>query len=644
MNKSKENLPNTLKILHWNDWIIISPNMASKFINFKVDYEFSANSDHYPLIVNFKIGNKKNENNENSTQITTKETQAYINFDFSRADWDLYKKYLNETKFSAKEENIAILNSQITSSILNARNSSIPLKNAPISSYNNPKEIELPKYIMDMIKFRKKLKSQIRKTIFVNTLQLKQDFNAINKTIREEIKAFKSNKWELFLKQQGKNPISSSKFWRKIKFEKSNSSIPTLIYNNTTISTNEEKANTFACLLKDTFSETSNSNFNDKFKQKVEVEIKKKLDEPMNNFEIFTIEELNEAIKELNCKLTSGIDGVSNLLLKKLPLNFRLNLLHLFNQTIIQSKIPEPWKVSIITMIPKKQVNSKNPKDYRPISLTSCLAKLCERIIANRIKKILKQKKIIIKQQSGFRHQRQTKDNIFQIIQKTNESFIRKKKVLSIFFDISQAFDKVWHASLIKKLFDLKIPNYIIKWLYNYLSNRSFRVKVGEFTSISFKIETGVPQGAVLSPLLFSVYINDIPIVNKKNKSYSLLFADDLASYFIFKKNGQINSIINKYLKNLEQWLINWRMTIQSKKCNFMVFNKGSNSHLNDKLNLKLFNEQIPACKNFKFLGITFDIGLNFKDHLSQLKKKCNNRLNIVKILSNNEWKLQKIH
>jgi hypothetical protein len=103
-------------------------------------------------------------------------------------------------------------------------------------------------------------------------------------------------------------------------------------------------------------------------------------------------------------------------------------------------------------MIPKKDNNKTNPKNYRPISLTSCIARLCERFVLLSINKHLKDKNLIVKQQSGFRAHRQTKDNIFAICQKNLEFFNQKKKNCVIFFDISKAFDKIWHNGLISKL------------------------------------------------------------------------------------------------------------------------------------------------------------------------------------------------
>ena len=211
-------------------------------------------------------------------------------------------------------------------------------------------------------------------------------------------------------------------------------------------------------------------------------------------------------------------------------------------------------------MIPKKVSNSCNPKDYRPISLTSNLAKLAEKMISRKLKEFLTQNNIIIKQQSGFRNHRQTKDNLLFITQKILEQFNRRKRVLAIFFDIAAAFDKVWHKGLLYKLIKLKVPNYISAWICCFLDSRTFCVQVNKIKSCIFDIETGVPQGAALSPLLFSMYINDIPIMFKKNKDYSLLFADDLVSLNTFKKFGNIEIHVQCYLKKLEMWLSKWRL------------------------------------------------------------------------------------
>jgi hypothetical protein len=154
------------------------------------------------------------------------------------------------------------------------------------------------------------------------------------------------------------------------------------------------------------------------------------------------------------------------------------------------------------------------------------------------------------------------------------------------------------------------------------------------------QIKAGVPQGAVISPILFSIFINDIPVNNKPNNSYSLLFADDLVSINCFKKNKKIAALLARYLKRIEVWLCKWKMSMSASKCCFTVFSKGKSSNSANPIVLKLHGQNIPYEKNPCFLGITFDERLTFKKHIEKVREKCIKRLNILKIISHKSWKL----
>ena len=143
--------------------------------------------------------------------------------------------------------------------------------------------------------------------------------------------------------------------------------------------------------------------------------------------------------------------GLSNKILKNLPMSIKLKILELFNECLKRNKIPNDWKLSIVSMLFKKNSFSSNISVYRPISLKSCLARLFERIILTRLQVHLQANNPIIMEQSGFRRNRQTKDNIAFLTQKIKENFDLKKNVQSLFFDISSAFDKVWHQGLLLK-------------------------------------------------------------------------------------------------------------------------------------------------------------------------------------------------
>ena len=193
---------------------------------------------------------------------------------------------------------------------------------------------------------------------------------------------------------------------------------------------------------------------------------------------------------------------------------------------------------------------------------------------------------------------------------------------------------------MIYKLIEIKVPLYLINWFIVFLSDRKFKVKVNDFTTIEFGITTGVPQGAVLSATLFSIFINGIPTNSKKNKMYSLLYADDLVFYYIYRKNPNAASIaINKHLISIQNWLNNWRLKMAPHKCNYLVFTN-SNADLSSELNLKLNGIKLQHDNNPTFLGIRFDHHLTFKNQVEYLKKTCIQRLNILKILAYKTWKL----
>ena len=291
-------------------------------------------------------------------------------------------------------------------------------------------------------------------------------------------------------------------------------------------------------------------------------------------------------------------------------------------------------------MIPKKVSNSDNPADYRPISVTSCLGKLFERLVTARLYSFVEREKLLSTCQSGFRSHRSTTDNLMFFTQKIAESFCRRKNVCSIFFDISKAFDKVWHDGLIYKMYQLKIPLYLINFTRSFLQDRYFIVNVNNQLSNPSKIKAGVPQGSVISPLLFNIYINDIPLKNSQNNSYSILYADDLVSFFIFKKTGNLQNQINKYLKEVEQWLCKWKMRMSAKKCNYTVFSRNKKQISTLRFKLSLFNEYIPFEKNPTFLGITFDQFLCFNKHIQIINAKTTKRLNVIKILAGKNWNL----
>ena len=494
-----------------------------------------------------------------------------------------------------------------------------------------------------MMKLRKKLQRTYSKS--------KSDYDKSNlysliDCIQSEIKRYKSSLWKNFVeKLQGGNRyiLCSIPFWKRInnlRNKKSRHSIGTIEYDGKEITSDLDKANVFADRLEKVFSNENNPRFDDRAKQKIDDYFDSKLFEKEykgdeKNIKLVTEKELKNAIKNLNKKVSLDAANISNKILRRMSAKAQTIILKLFNLCLEKKVIPKSWKQSRVTMIQKKSNDTRNPANYRPISVTLCLARLFERIMLKRLQGHLRKNDIIVTEQSGFRKNRQTKDNITFLTQKVIEQFSVGKKIISVFFDIASAFDKVWHRGLLIKLIAIKTPYYLLCIISAFLEDRKFTVKINSSTRDMKSASSGVPQGGVLSPTLFSIFINDLPLTNIKNESFSMLFADDLVCSFVYKDKHIAQSKVEEHLKKLEMWSNKWRLTFAPKKSNVLVFSKKRKID-------QMYNEIIPQSKEVKFLGITFDSKLNFKAHTQNIESSCKNRLNVIKVLSGKFWNLNK--
>ena len=613
--------------------------MANKIGNFLV-HDDDMLSDHFPVEIHvnappFSLDKQKNPQ-----------------FNYKKADWPKFKNELSNKKLTPTD-NVETLWDEVTRNILEAAEMAIPTKTSKQYKTTLPPDllhiVEIRKRIRRKLDRKQKTENRNAKKKGVEPIKIcTKEYNKLTSLVRLGMSDHRDKCWVSFLERVGPNPISSRPFWQKInKFRGGggSKSLPLLKHNNTEYSTDRGKSELFGEILKETFKINSEPNdlaFTEKIDQFINNRRTKKKVPPLSHEKI-TKTELIYAIKKTKTHTSPGPDKISNHMLKNLPDPTLEELVSIFNLSMKSGHVPSAAKISTIIMIPKKTDNPNSPLNYRPISLTSCLIKLLERIMCNRLYKFLEENKFLIEEQSGFRRNRRTADNLYFLTQKTAESFNRNNKhVLAIFFDICKAFDKVWHAGLIYKLSEeAKAPSYLVDWIENFLLNRKFSVNVNGQSSELKDIEAGVPQGSVLSPILFSVFINDIPIEKKPNESQSTLFADDLATAFIFKSRKGLDERVRAYLKKIEAWLTKWKMKMAAKKCNYMIF--ATRHYKNTKpLKLTLFGDDIKRENDIRFLGMTLDSHLNFELNVAEIRKKCESRLNILKILSNRKWNLRK--
>lgn len=349
----------------------------------------------------------------------------------------------------------------------------------------------------------------------------------------------------------------------------------------------------------------------------------------------FTFFELENAIKFSKKKTAPGQDTITYEILKNLPKSCLDILLQLYNKIWETTQMPAEWKNSIVIPILKKGENPHEPGSYRPISLTSTICKIHEKMIANRLYWYFENNNLFKPEQAGFRRAHSTADQMLRLHDSIEKGFSHSHATLAVFLDFSKAFDMVWINGLLYKLRRLHIFGNLYCWIENFLSDRQICVRISDQTSSPKKLENGTPQGSVISPLLFLIMVNDFPDT-EKYQIHASLFADDSAIWktgksfkFLFKK-------VQQSLDDIEKWCSKWGFLINLKKTVFMSFSRGRKPEAD--LSLTLKNQKLSAVDSFRFLGLTFTPTLNWKLHITTVAEKCHKALNLLRSVSSKSW------
>ncbi|GFX64348.1 probable RNA-directed DNA polymerase from transposon X-element [Trichonephila clavipes] len=270
----------------------------------------------------------------------------------------------------------------------------------------------------------------------------------------------------------------------------------------------------------------------------------------------------------------------------------------------------------VLTLKKRQPGKSKNnPASYRPISLLSTLSKITESIILTRLKNIININKTINPNQYGFTNKLSTLHPLLNLTEAISEGFQRKKSTGAVFLDIQKAFDRVWLTGLTFKLITYNIPPPLICLLHSYNSDRSYQVRVKDTLSNTKNIRCGVAQGSLLGPLLFNLYINDIPYYTLTKLN---MFADDTAVHTTYRRISSVTYALNKHLNLLEKYYDQWKISINVEKSAAVIFTKRR------KLPPPpiMYNTTIPWSQSTKYLGIIFDKNLTWKTHIQHTRNK----------------------
>lgn len=484
------------------DLSITSPSLLP-LLNWKV-IGHPYGSDHFPIVLSAPI------TNQCPPQVPKWKTD--------RADWEEFRKLslLSWTDMSALSTEAAV--DYFTAFLIDAATKCIPQTNGMSGKrrvlwWNN-----------DCRNARKKQNKAWRLLRDSPTAENLENFKNINSQGRRTRRQARRESWQ-FLSGIA-TYTQEGEVWNKVSriVGRETHALPLV---NTQGDSLEDQANCLGTHFEQVSSSLHYSEAFQRYKSRIE---KQKLERKCTKYEAynepFCLPELQASLSCCN-KSAPGSDRVVYEMLKNLPLETQNSLLSLYNAVWFSGEIPSAWKEAIIIPILKQGKDPSSVSSYRPIALTSCICKVFEKMINRRLLHFLETNHLLDPYQCGFREGRSTTDHLLRIEAQIRDAFVHNQFFLSVFLDMEKAYDTTWRFGILRDLSDLGVRGRMLDVIESYLSDRKFRVRVGNALSQTFLQETGVPQGGVLSCTLFIIKINSLRLCIPRNMFYCT-YVDDV--------------------------------------------------------------------------------------------------------------------
>lgn len=477
--------------------------------------------------------------------------------------------------------------------------------------------VKLPSFILELIKIRN---SQRRNWQRYRQQIYKQQFAFLNRLIAHHIQCQRNLAWNRKLNGLDKG---AKPFWNIMKIIKNKSrQIPAIQSSGDTYLTDMEKANALATAflknhvvsqnLGDASTNVLVSNTVDGFDDL-------STDSPVSEF--VTEDDIHFFVTNLKLKKVGGIDGVKNLYIKELPkIGFKF-MAFMFNACFKLQYFPNAWKTAKVVPILKAGKPAENPMSYRPISLLSNLSKMYEQIIKEKILKVVTDRKIFPNEQFGFRRYHSTAHQVFRICKHIKLNRTLGKSTGMVLLDIEKAFDTVWHNGLIYKMLKFNIPAYLCKVVQSFLSGRCFRVFVNKACSDLSYFHSGVPQGSVLSPILYNIYTSDFPFIPECRAA---IYADDTAVFSSHEFALNIETNLNNGIEILLQYFHKWKIKLNEDKMQAIFFTRKRKPCFLPSGKIRVKGVELDWVPSVKYLGVNLDTRLSFNEHVTKTIKKVN--------------------
>jgi endonuclease/exonuclease/phosphatase family metal-dependent hydrolase len=585
-------------------------------------------SDHQPYFVTLDY--------LNYSQASSKYVKVYTNTDVAKNNFKL--ELVNTASIDKFHQSINIdpnLNYDILSKIIkDARIKHLPVKYVKFKKHRHRKSKWITQGIIRSIRFRDKLYSKLRSTPLTSPdyNKYKVNLQTYNRILAQNIRLAKKHYYyECFNKFQ--HDIKST--WGVIK-EIINKSpkknempnfflINDLPENNPNVIVNKFNLyfTNIGPKLANSIVQPSNKSFEDYLRDSIN-----------RSFEFQLVNEntVMKAIEGLKPKSSCGVDNISNKLVKLIKNEIIKPLTLIINQSLQNGIFPREMKVAKILPLYKKNENYLFD-NYRPVSLLPSLSKILETIMHNQLYNYFDKSNLFYDSQYGFRRRHSTELAAIEIVDRLVTQMDKNEIPINIYLDLSKAFDTLDHNILISKLQFYGLGGSSLQLLKDYITNRKQYVVFGRYESELKTISTGVPQGSILGPLLFIIYLNDIVTSTKIFKP--IIYADDTALSATLNTLGNIDqnleSQINNELEKINIWLKVNKLSLNVNKTKAMLFHTPQKKVRN--ISLKLDDSEIEMVDNFNYLGIILDSHLSWKFHTSMISNKISRTNGIMRKL-----------
>ena len=564
-------------------------------------------SDHLPILTTTFIVHKHKKSFKKKT---------FTNF--NKALWTDYTHWIDQQlRNHTPSDNIQQETDIITSTIINADKKFIPRGNI------NKKTKPIPQHILSKIHDRNQLRS---------TAPNHPQIPILNQEINKSLSEHKQQIWKNHIESTWDHKNNQTTYWKTIK--SLNNKLPitndpnrSINFNNSTANTNKEIANSFNKYF------TNPTNYQSDRTKRTTLRA-------LHNLEttplIFSTPQTLKAISKSKPSKALGPDHLAPIHLKHLSYYTIDRITKLYNNIINHNIIPNSWKTAKVIPVLKPNKDPNQHTSYRPIALLSPLAKILESIIHTIIKPHLPQ----CPHQHGFKPKHSTTTALHSIIDPIIRGFNQKQppqRTALIAIDFSQAFDTVNIYTLINKIIhNTTIPNILKKFIGNYIHGRQGYTSYNNHNSKIHIFKTGVPQGGVISPVLFNLYLSDIPTPTNP-RIHLTSYADDITITASHSNYRTAETILQPYLNRITNWAIDNNLKLNTGKTQTTLFTPDP-AEYSKSLNLSINNDLLATNPFPIILGLNFDPKLTFSTHIKYTKTKAYKTIKIYKALTGSSW------